>query len=413
MYSLALRMAWASLVRRRARSFLVVLMICVSLWGLLVMQGIYDGMTEQMIANAIRSDSGQLSLFGRGYRLDPSLDTLVGGKQTDNAGERLRNLLDNDPGVRSWVKRLRQNGLVATAHYSRNTEIYGVDLDREDKNGQLQRYLLQGEYDFGDQSKGAIIGFKLAEKLQVKIGKKIILSAQDLNSEVTAIALRITGVLKTNNLGIDENAVFIDLERARTFLGVEQGVSQISIMMHDDQQLTSLQQDLQYALPHLDVLRWDELYPALMQSRVMMKGFSLVISIMIFGVAGLGIFGVMLVSVLERMREFGIMLAIGTSFRQVRIIILAEALFMGLTGLLAGAVCGGLSLVYFKIYGLDLTMFSEAFEEFGMDAITYAIIRPDYFVTAFAAVVLATFVSVYFPLRLLRRANPIEVINAV
>lgn len=413
MYRLALRMAWASLVRRPARSILVVLMICVSLWGLLLMQGIYDGMTEQMITNAIRSDSGQLSLFGHGYRLDPSLDRLVVRRETDNHRKKLDSLLGSDSRIRSWVERLRQNGLVATAHYSRNTEIFGVDLDRENTHGRLQTYLVEGEYGFGRHGRGAIVGFKLAEKLQVKIGKKIILSSQDSNSEVTSIALRITGILKTNNLGLDENGVFIDLDRARTFLGVQQGVSQVSIIMHDDRQLVDLQQDLQKALPDLDILRWDEMYPALMQSRVLMKGFSLVISIIIFGVAGLGIFGVMLVSVLERMREFGIMLAIGTAFRQVRVIILTEALLMGLSGLIAGMICGGLSLVYFKVYGLDLTMFSEAFEEFGMDAVTYAIIRPDYFVTAFSAVVLATIVSIYFPLRLLKRTKPVTVINEI
>jgi len=413
MYSLALKMAWASLVRRPARSILVVLMICISLWGLLLMQGIYDGMTEQMISNAIRSDSGQLSMFGRGYRLDPSLDKLVVGRESKKLRKNIDNLLGSDSRIRSWVERLRQNGLVATAQYSRNTEIFGVDLGRENKHGRLQSYLVEGEYGFGRKGRGAIIGFKLAEKLQVKIGKKIILSAQDSNSEVTSIALRVTGILKTNNLGLDENGVFIDLEKARTFLGVPQGVSQISIIMRDDRQLAELQQDLQAALPELDLLRWDEIYPALMQSRVLMKGFSMVISIIIFGVAGLGIFGVMLVSVLERMREFGIMLAIGTAFRQVRIIILTEAMLMGLSGLITGMLCGGLSLVYFKIYGLDLTMFSEAFEEFGVDAITYAIIRPHYFITAFSAVVLATIISIYFPLRLLKRTKPVTVINEV
>lgn len=375
------------------------------------MQGIYDGMTEQMINNAIRSDSGQLSLFGHGYRLDPDLDKLVGATTEDKV--KLEEFLSNDRRIRSLVKRLRQNGLVATAHYSRNTEIYGVDLEREKGHGTLHNYMLLGKYGFGKDAKGAIIGFKLAEKLQVTIGKKIVLSAQDTNSEVTSLALRVTGIIKTNNMGLDENAVFIDLLKARAFLGVAQGDSQIALMVHEDQYIPALQHDLQKSFPELDIFRWDEIYPALMQSRIMMKGFSFVVSIMIFGIAGLGIFGVMLVSVLERMREFGIMLAIGTGFTQIRIVILAESLFMGLSGFVAGAVCGGLSLLYFKTYGLDLTVFSDAFEEFGMDAVTYAIIRPEYFVTAFTAVMLATLVSVYFPLRMLKKSRPIEVINTV
>ena len=144
-----------------------------------------------------------------------------------------------------------------------------------------------------------------------------------------------------------------------------------------------------------------------------MKGFSLVVSLMIFGITGLGIFGVMLVSVLERIREFGIMIAIGTGFGQIRMMILIESLVLGVTGFIAGTFCGGLSLLYFKTYGLDLTLFSEAFEELGMDAVTYALIRPGYFSTAFIAVVIAVLISIYFPLRILRKSRPVEVINEV
>lgn len=411
MYKMVLRMAWASLTRRVTRSLMVVLMICVSLWGLLVMQGIYDGMTEQMIANAIRSDSGHISILGQGYRLDPVLDRRIRTK--DVTSQKLFQLFDSNSNVSSWVERFEQQGLIATAHYSRNTVITGIEPEREKLHGSLHKYLVQGTYDFGSSGKGAIIGFKLAEKLKVSVGKKIILSAQDLNRDVTSIALRVTGILKTNNLVLDETAVFIDIERAREFLGVENGLTRISIMLNDEENITVLQDKLKRALPTLDILRWDEMYPALMQSRVIMKGFSLVVSLMIFGVAGLGIFGVMLVSVLERIREFGIMIAIGTGFGQIRMVILIESLVLGVTGFIAGTLCGGLSLLYFKTYGLDLTLFSDAFEEFGMDAVTYALIRPGYFSTAFVAVVIATLISTYFPLRILRKSRPVEVINEV
>jgi ABC-type lipoprotein release transport system permease subunit len=390
---------------------MVALMICVSLWGLLLMQGVYDGMTEQMISNAIRSDSGHLSLFGHGYRLDPTLANRIDNKRIDQV--KLTKFLSQNEYVSSWVQRLGQQGLVVTAYYSQNTMITGINPEREKVHGHLQKYLVHGGYGFGERGKGAIIGSKLADKLQVSIGNKIILSAQDVHSDLTSIALRVTGILKTNNRWLDESVVFIDIKTARKFLGLENGITQVSIMIHDEEHLKAIQGDLQKVLPSVVVMRWDEIYPALMQSRVIMKGFSLVVSFMIFGVAGLGIFGVMLVSVLERIREFGIMLALGTNFGTIRAIILVESLLMGVAGFLAGAICGGVSLLYFKIYGLDLTVFSEAFDEFGMDAVTHAIIRPGYFITAFTAVVLATLISTYFPLRMLRKSSPVDVLNKV
>jgi ABC-type lipoprotein release transport system permease subunit len=383
------------------------MMISLSLWGLFSMEGIYGGMTEQMINSAIRSDSGHISLFAEGYRLEPDLS-----RQVTHVAE-IDAVLAHDTRVLSYVKRLKQDGLVATAHYSRGVAIFGVDLEAEANHGKLQNYLYQGAFSFGKKAKGAIVGFKLARKLHVRIGSKIILSAQDSLGEVSSLSLKVTGVLKTNNLAFDENAVFIASNKMRKLLAMEKGVSQISVILHDERQVASLQQELRVQFPSLEVLRWDELYPALLQSRVMMDGFNMVASLLVFCVAALGIFGVILVSVLERLREFGIMLAIGTRFSQIRNIIFVESFFLGFIGFIFGSLLGATTLYFFKVNGLDLSLFSEAFDEFGMDAVTYAIIRPSYFVTAFSAVTLATFFSVLFPLRVLKKSKPIEAINQV
>jgi ABC-type lipoprotein release transport system permease subunit len=407
MFRLTVKIAWASLFRRRTRSLLVVLMIAVSLWGLLFMEGIYDGMTAQMINNAIRSDSGHISVFGHGYRLDPDLS-----RQIENVA-RLDAFLSADSRVAGYVQRIRQDGLVATAHYSRATVILGVDLSNEDKISHLSNYLQQGKFSFGSRSGGAVIGSKLAAKLQVQVGSKIILSALDSHGEVSAMPFRISGILKTNNMALDENAVFISTAKARRLLSLDDGVSQVAIMLHDESFIARLQQDLRRTFPHLDILRWDELYPALMQSRVLMQGFNLVVSLLVFCVAALGIFGVMLVSVLERLREFGIMLALGSGFALIRNIILVESFFLGFSGFAAGGLIGWATLVYFKAYGLDLSMFSDAFDEFGMDAVTFAVIRSDYFIIALVAVILAVVLSVLIPLRVLKKARPIQAIHLV
>ncbi len=105
------------------------------------------------------------------------------------------------------------------------------------------------------------------------------------------------------------------------------------------------------------------------------------------------------------------MLAIGSRFSMIRNIVLLESLLLGVTGFVLGSLLGGATLCYFKTFGLDLSMFSAAFAEFGMDAVTYAVIRPGYFITAFNAVLFATLFSVLIPLRVLKKAKPIEAIN--
>jgi len=407
MFRVTVKIAWASLKRRPARSILLVLMIAVSLWGLLFMEGIYDGMTEQMITNAIRSDSGHISLYGKGYRLDPDLSRWL-----ENSREITAMLAEEDR-VKSFVSRLKLDGLVATAHYSRGAVVWGVDLAAEELHGRLSGYLHKGQYSFGRKGRGAIIGYKLARKLQARIGSKIIISVQDSNGEVSARPCKVTGILQTNNMLFDENAVFISTKKMRQLLAVKKGVSQIAIIVRDESTIAGLQHDLQSAFPDIEVYRWDELYPALLQSRVIMRGFNMITNMLIFCVAALGIFGVMLVSVLERLCEFGIMQAIGTPFSQICNALLLESFFLGSIGFCAGSLAGFSTLLYFKIEGLDLSSFSEAFEEIGMDAVTHALIRPEYFLTALVAVTLATLLSVLIPLRVLKKTKPIQAINAV
>ena len=407
MYKLVVKIAWASLSRRKIRSVLVVLMIAVSLWGVLFMEGIYDGMIEQMIGNAIRSGSGDITLFVKGYRLDNDLAKLI------TRTEDIDRLLGNDKRVKTYIMRIRQDGLVATAHYSRNASIYGIELEAERVHGRLDSYITSGEFGFGRKNKGVILGARLADKLKVKIGKKIILSAQNRENDVSSMAFKVTGIIKTNNMALDETAIFIDRDKARDLLLVPEGVTQVCMILHNEKDIPALQGELQKHFSELEVFRWDEIYPALMQSRVMMEWFNLVISLIVFCVAGLGIFGVMLVSVLERFREFGIMLAVGTKFSQIRQIVMAESFFLGFFGFLAGSLLGGITLYYFYVNGLDLTMFSKGLDAFGMDAVTYAVIRPGYFITAFIAVSLATFLSVLLPLRFLKKAKPIEAIRKI
>jgi ABC-type lipoprotein release transport system permease subunit len=212
---------------------------------------------------------------------------------------------------------------------------------------------------------------------------------------------------------LDSRALLMDRNTTANMLHVENGVTRISLILSERNQGKAIQSRLENAFPELEIFRWDQLYPALMQGKVMMDGFNMVTSIIVFTVASLGIFGVMMVSVLERLREFGIMMAIGTRYIHLAAIVLSESIILGIAGYLSGSLLGYLTLLYFKSYGLDLSVFSEGIETFGMDSISYATIHADYFITAGVAVLLATFSSIIVPLRILKKVRPMKVIQAM
>jgi ABC-type antimicrobial peptide transport system permease subunit len=126
----------------------------------------------------------------------------------------------------------------------------------------------------------------------------------------------------------------------------------------------------------------------------------------------IGILGVMYVSILDRIREFGILLSIGYAYRYIRWQLMMEAVLLGMAGYLLGVLTGLALLSYLKYHGLDLSIFAEGMAFFGMDSILYAVIRGSYFVTTFFAILLASVLSVVLPLRKIRRLNPVEVIRS-
>lgn len=404
MYKLIVKSAFASLLRRKLRTFLVILMISTSLWGLLFMQSYYDGMVYQMINNTVRSDCGEVSVFAKDFRQNRDI------KQHIKNEKEILEFLKNDENIKSYISRVQSDALVATARYSKNSIVYGVDIEKEKIQGEIDRYIKEGEFGFGAKNRGAIIGYQLAKKLKVKVGKKIIISAQSIDNEVSSISLKVSGIIKTNNMLFDERAIFIDKKKAQKFLGFK-GVNQISFMLNDYSKVELFKTKLKNSFKDLEVYDWGELYPALLQTKDMMAIYNYINYFIVFLTAAIGIFGVVLVSVLERLREFGILRAVGTRFKTIAAMIFFESFFIGFIGFILGSILGGLSLYYFSVYGIDLSSFEAALDEFGIDAIVYAIIDIDYFLTAFFAVFCATFLSVLIPLRVLKRSKPVEVIN--
>jgi len=404
MFKLIFKTTILSLFRRKMRTFLAIIMIGTSLWGLMAMLGIYDGMIKQMVDNAVRSDSGDITLYHKGFRRDNDIKLQI------KYPEEIIKEIEQNPAIKSHVQRVLSDGLIATAKYSKGVKIFGIDLTAEKKQANLDNYLKAGVFGFGKRDRGIMIGASLAKKMKISIGNKVILSTQTSTNEINSIALKVTGILKTNNMHIDGIAVFISLQKAKNLLNIE-GLMQISMIFEDKSQINTFQDKLRQTHDDFEVFRWDELYPALMQSQVLMQQYGMISYLLIFFIAGIGIFGVVLVSVLERLREFAILQAIGTPFKTISQIIFLESLFIGLMGFILGCILGGGTLYYFHIYGIDLSRFSDALDEFGMDAITYAVIKSSYFLTGFLAVLIAVLLSVIFPLRLLKKSKPIEVIN--
>ena len=400
------KMALLHIFRRKGRAALVSLMISLSLIGLLLMEGMYEGMMVQITQNSIKTGCGTLSIQQKDFRADNNIKYRIEHPEAVTA------LLDRVPGIRSYVQRVTQQGLIATAGYSQGVSVMGVDLQREAAHADLPNFMIDGEYSFEKQGRGAVIGYRLAKKLKVGVGKKVIVTLQDADNEVVSVALKVRGIIKTNNMAIDGSGLLMDIGRLRALLGID-GATEIAVLLDDQNADYAVKREIASRLkaPDIAVYSYKELYPTLHESEAMMQTYNAISSSFIFIVATLGIFGVVLVSVLERVREFGIMMAIGTRFFDIARLIVYESLVITMSGYLVGALIGGGLLWYFKVYGLDLSGLSDAFAIFGMDSNIRALVKSEYFTHSFISVLLATLAATVIPIRTLKKRNPIQSIN--
>jgi ABC-type lipoprotein release transport system permease subunit len=401
MFKLILKMAWKNSFLRLPRTLLVIVMIAVSMGMMISIQGLYDGMTVNMIDKNKRSDSGDFSIYAKDYRIQKDLKHVIKNADVIKAA------LEKSAGVKAVVMRLNTDGLASTARKSSFATIIGIDLADEEHFGEFSGFLKEGKITL--DKRDVLIGIELAKTLKVHLGSKIIFSTQDISGEINSIALRVSGIVQTTNISLDNTALFVDTKKLHKFLGLPlDEATQIAVMSEDEKVYKRVKEKY----PNLDVKSFIELMPMIKQMQDMMVIFNSITFFIVMSVVFIGILGVMYVSVLDRIREFGIVLGIGMRYKYIRLQIFLEAGIVGFIGYIIGSIFGILMLMYLRDYGLDLSAFADAMQSFGYETVVHGTIKLSYFTTTFLAIMSASVLSVLIPLRKIKKLNPIEVIKA-
>ncbi|MFA7611574.1 MAG: ABC transporter permease, partial [Sulfurimonas sp.] len=199
MYKLILKLAWKNSFLRRVRTLLVIIMIAVSMSMMLVLEGVYDGLVKNMVDKNKRSQSGDISIFAKEYRVSRDLANRI-----KNADE-IKAQLQSTKGVEAVVLRVKADGLLSTARKSSFASLIGIDLKEEERFGKFSEFLKEGVIDF--QKQGAIVGIELAKTLKLRIGSKVVFSTQDIKGEINSIALHVRAIVQTTNIGLDKGAI--------------------------------------------------------------------------------------------------------------------------------------------------------------------------------------------------------------
>ncbi|MFH1776884.1 MAG: FtsX-like permease family protein [Candidatus Omnitrophota bacterium] len=405
------KIAYFNLWQRKSRTVLVIVMIAFGLGAMIFSQGLYDGMIVQMKSDQIRTGGGEITITKDGYQKSKLLADYIKDVPAVEA------VLKGREDIQDVTARLRCEGIVSSAKYAQGAVIIGVDVDREARFINYKKPVVRGRFALSPDENTVIIGQGLAEKLKVDLKKKIVIQGQALNKEIVSMASRVAGIIKTNNPDIDNAGVLIAQTQLQKMFQVE-GVTEFNILLKKESLLSAVKKEIIAALEHksqekLEVFTWKELLPFLLMWEEVLVYFIYISYAIVFLVVALGIFFIIFISIFERIKEFGILTAMGTSFSSIVQIIFFEALIMGGLGYMCGAVSGFLLLILFKQSGVNLSYFSAGLKDIGMAAVMYPDVRFEYFVLGFIAMVISSFAAVIIPAWKLKRLKAVEAIRFV
>ncbi len=243
-------------------------------------------------------------------------------------------------------------------------------------------------------------------------GSRIILSFLDMNGNQTGAAFRICGIYRTNNDFFEAMSVFVPDAELRKLTGMEDGVYHRFIAKLEEDDLTDrVTPVLKEALPGLEVMNWKEIQVDLAMIADYINQIYAIFMVLILAALSFGIVNTMLMAVLERTRELGMLSAVGMNRRRIFMMIMLESVFLSVVGGFAGMAVSGIVIGITGHTGINLVKYSEGLEAFGYSAHLYPTIGADFFIILTVLIVLTGILSAIYPARKALQLNPVEALR--
>jgi ABC-type lipoprotein release transport system permease subunit len=401
------QLAWRNLWRNYRRTIITVAAISVGVWAMIFMTALMRGMVNEMVANGIDALPGYVQVHDPDYRDDPSVANLLPLSDTEIEARFAA------AGVEAWASRVRVPAVVSSEYESRGVTLFGVDPAQELVIGAIGSVVAEGRALLDAADSGVVIGRKLAEKLDTETGKRIVLMSQDPDNEIADRGFRVVGLFSANLEAYEETMVFAGKATVQAMLGIGDQVSEIAVSGDDYRNVNSLLRDVQaISGDGVEVLPWQELNSYLGSMLAVMDGFVLVWMIVIFLALSFGLVNTLVMAVFERVREIGLMLALGMRPSAILGQIIVESFFLLLLGLALGNTLAWSTVIPLQD-GIDISQVAEGMEMFGAASTLYPALELRDAVSANVVVLFLGFLASLSPAWRASRYEPVEAITKV
>lgn len=342
-------LAWRNLWRNRRRTALTVLSVAAGLTGLLFGQSLVDTIQIQLVDKSTGVHTGHLQVLDAANSDMKFPDRYV---EDPAAVEKVLRAL---PNVAAFQRRLVVTGLVSSKIESAGIMICGVEPERDPKVLKMASYLKEGKY-LSPGGDGAFLGDTLAALLGVKLGDELVLMATAVDGSMGAELVRITGLFHTGSHTFDNSILYVDVAKAQRLLSAEGRVNGFVVRLQDPRRLAQTRALLAAALKGRPVkaATWEEIDYELVGIRDYQDALLRIVLAVVFVIVALGILNTLLMSMYERVREFGLLMALGARREFIGRLVVAESILIGLMGAGLGLAGGSALIMYFARQGLEL-----------------------------------------------------------
>ena len=407
-------MAWRNLWRNRRRTAITLAAIVFGVFLSVIMMAMQDRNWADMIRLAARLGAGHVTLQHPEYLDSPTLTRPV-----EATGE-LRRLAADDPRVIRVVERITGFNMLSTARENIGAGFIAVSPEEEDAETlSLLEAVVEGEFFESSADGGIILGAKLAANLDVELGSKVVYTLTDRTGEIVSGLARVSGIIETGSPSVDGGICLLPIDAVRELIGYGPDEAIQVAAFVDDQRVTDrVVADLGGAAPAgVAVLPWHALQPDLAVFIAMKVGGSKVMMFVLALLVAAGIFNTLFVSVMERLREFGIMLAVGFSPGQLFRLVMFESAWLAAVGLAGAALVTVGPYLYLASTGIDMSALVAADQMeiagIGMPSVMRIGIYGESLLLIGTSALAAILLSGIYPAWRAGRAEPVETIRLV
>ncbi|MBL7738658.1 MAG: ABC transporter permease [Chitinophagaceae bacterium] len=401
-----IRMAWRNIWRNKMRSVAIALSVAIGLFAGISVLALYKGMMKSRVRTVIDSETGHLQIHHPEFKKDYDPAYLLSDPQKWIGDIRSFNT------IKAAAVRTVTQAMLSTPTGSTGVQVNGIIPEAENEVSLLKSKIHWGDGFTGRKKNEVLVGKKLADKMKLKPGSKLVLTCTDTASDLVSAAFRVTGIYQTENSPLDERNVYVNRNDLNEMLNMDNSFHEIVVLLNNDEDLALAKQQLQERFPSFLVESWKEISP---ETELMVNTMDyymyIIIGIIMLALA-FGIINTMLMAILERTREIGMMVALGMSRFRLFLLVLLETVLLTITGTPPGLIAAWLAANYYNKKGIDISSFAgDTMSSFGFSSMIYPEFPGAELFIVLMIVITTALVSCIFPAIRAGRLQPVEALR--